>query len=85
MGFVRELRRRNEIRMGGLNLVGAWPTVQVGGALLPEFQAPPGIVKKGAGPLSVSRSAAHVNAPTPKDGSRPISVNRAAACRKAAR
>ena len=37
MTLIRELQRRNVIRMAGLYLVGAWLLVQVAGTLLPWF------------------------------------------------
>lgn len=40
MSLVRELQRRNVIRMAGLYGVGAWLVVQVSGTLLPMFGAP---------------------------------------------
>ncbi|MDQ3159724.1 MAG: adenylyl cyclase, partial [Pseudomonadota bacterium] len=40
MSFIRELRRRNVIRMAGLYLVGAWLMTQVAGTLLPIFKTP---------------------------------------------
>lgn len=40
MSLIRELRRRNVIRMAGLYLVGAWLVVQVAGTVLPMFGAP---------------------------------------------
>lgn len=40
MNLIRELRRRNVIRMAGLYLVGAWLVVQVTGTILPMFGAP---------------------------------------------
>jgi len=40
MSLLRELKRRNVIRMAGLYLVGAWLVVQVAGTLLPIFHTP---------------------------------------------
>ncbi len=40
MSFIRELRRRNVIRMAGLYLVGAWLLVQVASTLFPAFGVP---------------------------------------------
>jgi TolB-like protein/Tfp pilus assembly protein PilF len=40
MSLIKELRRRNVIRMAGLYLVGAWLLVQVAGTLLPIFKTP---------------------------------------------
>ncbi|HVR82026.1 MAG TPA: hypothetical protein VHF02_08080 [Luteimonas sp.] len=40
MSFIRELKRRNVIRMAGLYLVGAWLLVQVSSTVLPMFDAP---------------------------------------------
>ena len=37
MTIIRELQRRNVIRMAGLYLVGAWLLVQVAGTVLPWF------------------------------------------------
>ena len=45
MSLLRELRRRNVIRMAGLYLVGAWLVVQVASTLLPVFEAPPWVLK----------------------------------------
>ena len=40
MTLIRELQRRNVIRMAGLYLVGAWLLTQVAGTVLPMFGAP---------------------------------------------
>ena len=40
MNLLAELRRRNVIRMAGLNLVGAWLITQVSSTVLPMFGAP---------------------------------------------
>ncbi|MBC7656246.1 MAG: hypothetical protein H7147_03615, partial [Frankiaceae bacterium] len=40
MSLIRELQRRNVIRMAGLYLVGAWLLVQVAGTLFPAFGVP---------------------------------------------
>ena len=40
MTLIRELQRRNVIRMAGLYLVGAWLITQVAGTVLPMFGAP---------------------------------------------
>src|SRR5256885_12037925 len=38
--FFAELKRRNVIRMAGLDLVGAWLLTQVASTILPMFGAP---------------------------------------------
>jgi len=53
MSLIRELRRRNVIRMAGLYLVGAWLIVQVAGTLLPVFEAPSWVMKTLVGLLAV--------------------------------
>lgn len=40
MNLIRELRRRNVIRMAGLYLVGAWLVVQVASTVFPAFDLP---------------------------------------------
>ena len=40
MTLIRELQRRNVIRMAGLYLVAAWLITQVAGTVLPMFGAP---------------------------------------------
>ncbi len=40
INFIKELKRRNVIRMAGLYLVGAWLITQVVGTVLPMFGAP---------------------------------------------
>ena len=40
MNLLKELQRRNVIRMAGLYLVGAWLVIQVAATLLPVFGAP---------------------------------------------
>ena len=37
MNFLAELKRRNVIRMAGLDLVGAWLFIQIAETLLPIF------------------------------------------------
>ncbi len=38
--FLAELKRRNVIRVAGLNLVGAWWIVQVASTVFPAFDLP---------------------------------------------
>ncbi len=45
MGLLRELQRRNVIRVAGLYLVSAWLLVQVASVLLPTFEAPAWVMK----------------------------------------
>ena len=45
MSLIKELRRRNVIRMAGLYLVGAWIVVQVAETLLPIFGTPDWVLK----------------------------------------
>lgn len=45
MSFLKELRRRNVIRVAGLYLAGAWLIVQVAGTVLPIFDAPTWIAR----------------------------------------
>ena len=45
MSLIKELRRRNVIRMAGLYLVGAWIVVQVAETLLPIFGTPAWVLK----------------------------------------
>ena len=40
MTLIRELQRRNVIRMAGLYLIAAWLITQVAGTVLPMFGAP---------------------------------------------
>lgn len=40
MNLLKELQRRNVIRMAGLYLVGAWLITQVASTILPMFEAP---------------------------------------------
>ena len=40
MNLLKELQRRNVIRMAGLYLVGAWLVTQVAGTVFPMFGAP---------------------------------------------
>ena len=40
MTLIRELQRRNVIRMAGLYLVGAWLLVQIASTLFPAFGVP---------------------------------------------
>jgi TolB-like protein/Tfp pilus assembly protein PilF len=40
MNFIKELKRRNVIRMAGLYLVGAWLIVQVASTVFPAFDLP---------------------------------------------
>jgi len=40
MNLLKELQRRNVIRMAELYLVGAWLITQVAATLLPVFEAP---------------------------------------------
>ena len=45
MSLIKELKRRNVIRMAGLYLVGAWIVVQVAETLLPIFGTPDWVLK----------------------------------------
>ena len=45
MGLLKELQRRNVIRVAGLYLVSAWLLVQVASVLLPTFEAPAWVMK----------------------------------------
>ena len=45
MNILKELQRRNVIRMAGLYLVGAWLITQVAGTILPMFAAPDWIAR----------------------------------------
>jgi hypothetical protein len=40
MSLIKELKRRNVIRMAGLYLVGAWLLIQVASTVLPAFEVP---------------------------------------------
>ncbi len=53
MSFIKELRRRNVIRMAGLYLLGAWLVTQVAATLLPVFEAPAWVMKVLVGVLSI--------------------------------
>lgn len=56
--FLAELKRRNVVRMAGLYLVGAWLLVQVGGTLLPVFDAPVWVMRTLVGLLGVGLAPA---------------------------
>ena len=45
MSLLRELRRRNVIRVAAFYLVSAWLLVQVASVLLPTFEAPGWVMK----------------------------------------
>jgi len=51
--LLKELQRRNVIRMAGLYLVGAWLVTQVAATLLPVFEAPGWVMKALVGLLAV--------------------------------
>ncbi len=53
MSFIKELRRRNVIRMAGLYLLGAWLVTQVAATLLPVFEAPAWVMKVLVSVLSI--------------------------------
>jgi TolB-like protein len=60
MNLLKELQRRNVIRMAGLYLVGAWLLVQVAATLLPVFGAPGWVMKVLVGLLAAGFVAALV-------------------------
>jgi len=60
MNLLKELLRRNVIRMAGLYLVGAWLLVQVADTLLPIFGAPDWVMKALVGLLAIGFLAALV-------------------------
>jgi len=60
MNLLKELQRRNVIRMAGLYLVGAWLVTQVAATLLPVFEAPGWVMKALVGLLAIGFLAALV-------------------------
>ncbi len=60
MNLLKELQRRNVIRMAGLYLVGAWLVVQVAATLLPVFGAPDWVMRVLVGLLALGFIAALV-------------------------
>jgi len=60
MNLLKELKRRNVIRMAGLYLVGAWLVTQVAATLLPVFEAPGWVMKALVGVLAIGFFAALV-------------------------
>jgi len=60
MNLLKEIQRRNVIRMAGLYLVGAWLVTQVAATLLPVFEAPGWVMKALVGLLAIEFLAALV-------------------------
>jgi len=60
MNLLKELNRRNVIRMAGLYLVGAWLVTQVAATLLPVFETPGWVMKALVGLLAIGFFAALV-------------------------
>ncbi len=60
MNLLKELQRRNVVRMAGLYLVGAWLAVQVAATLLPVFGAPDWVMRVLVGLLALGFIAALV-------------------------